>query len=227
MGKAYAVLCYLVFLGVVLWAVFFIEWGGLDAGRPASAGQAAAVDAALIALFAVQHSVMARAWFKARWLKSGERSTYVLVSSLLMALLFWQWRPLPGVLWQVQGGAALALRTLSFAGWVLVVGSTFLLDHFELFGLRQAFVKDAAPAAPAFRTPLVYRYVRHPLYLGFLIAFWAAPLMTVGHLLFALGMTGYVLIGIGLEERDLLRAFGATYRDYQTRVGMLLPFRRR
>jgi protein-S-isoprenylcysteine O-methyltransferase Ste14 len=176
---------------------------------------------------------MARRQFKEWWTQfvphSVERTTYVLLTSLVLLLLFWQWRPLPAVLWHIADPrAAMAVTVVAFVGWLIVLSSTFLINHFELFGLHQVasnLVGRPMPAQP-FRTPLLYGFVRHPLYLGFVIAFWAAPTMTVGHLLFAAVTTAYILVGIKLEERDLVEAFGDEYRRYQRRVSMLIPWRR-
>jgi len=240
--QAYGVACYGIFLALNAYAVGFVGnywtllgWEGvwfrsLDAGVSASLLEAASIDAGLIALFGVQHSVMARQNFKA-WLKRFvpadlERSTYVLASTLCLAVLFWQWRPIGPVLWDASDGAVgVGLAGVSLVGWLIVVRSTFLIDHAELFGLRQAFgaAAGALQDAAEFQTPGLYRAVRHPLYLGFLIAFWATPMMTVGHLLFAAGMTLYVLIAIPLEERDLSARFGKQYADYRKRVRALLP----
>ena len=230
----YAVAAYAFFFAVFLLLVGFV--GNLplpvtiDVGRAAPAGEAAAVDLLLIALFGVQHSVMARPAFKQWWTRlvpaPVERSTFVLAASLVLALLMWQWRPItsPDV-WRAQGGLATALGALSWAGWGVVLLSTFLINHFELFGLRQAFVSLLGRVIPSqeFRTPLLYKHVRHPIYLGFLIAFWATPRMTPGHLLFAIGCTVYILIGIWFEERDLVAHFGERYRRYREEAGMLLP----
>jgi protein-S-isoprenylcysteine O-methyltransferase Ste14 len=195
--------------------------------------EAIVVNLLLMTLFAVQHSVMARRRFKAWWTqyvpKAIERSTYVLTASLCLLLLFWQWRPIPAVVWRVDDpDFAAVVAMISLAGWVLVFTSTFLINHFELFGLSQVanHLVDRQPSPQQFRTPLFYKFVRHPLYLGFIIAFWAAPVMTVGHLLFAAVTTAYILVGIWLEERDLVETFGDQYRDYKHRVSMLIPWRK-
>jgi protein-S-isoprenylcysteine O-methyltransferase Ste14 len=188
-------------------------------------------------LFAVQHSVMARKEFKNWWTqyvpKSVERSTYVLFASLTLIVLFWLWRPMPAVIWHISNPElAMAVTGLSFLGWLIVLTSTWLINHFELFGLQQVVDNLAGHSIqqPAFRTPLFYKFVRHPIYLGFIIAFWATPTMTLGHLLFAAVTTAYVVVGITLEERDLVAQFGDEYRRYRERVSMLIPmlvFRRK
>jgi protein-S-isoprenylcysteine O-methyltransferase Ste14 len=234
LAVAYGGVCYLIFLGTLLYAVGFV--GDLvvpkcvDAGPPGPSAEAVAVNLLLLGLFAVQHSVMARPGFKRFWTRlvppPVERSTYVLASSLLLVLVFWQWRPLPGVVWEVrQPVAAAALWALFAAGWLVVLASSFLIDHFDLFGLRQVYLYAAGRpyVAPPFRTPALYRAVRHPIMLGFLIAFWATPVMTWGHLLFAATTTAYVFVGVGLEERDLRAAFGGAYEQYRQQVGMIVP----
>ncbi|SFK06528.1 methanethiol S-methyltransferase [Bradyrhizobium sp. Gha] len=233
----YGIAAYLVFFVTILYAVGFVMGlvvpKTIDTGTDTPSAEAVIINLLLMALFAVQHSVMARRRFKAWWTqfvpKPVERSTYVLFASLSLLLLFWQWRPLPAVVWDVDSpDLAVTLVTLSFTGWVLVFTSTFMINHFELFGLHQVtnhlVGKQTGPAR--FKTPLLYRFVRHPIYLGFIIAFWAAPTMTAGHLLFAAVTTGYILVGIALEEHDLTDLFGDEYRQYKQRVSMLIPWRR-
>jgi protein-S-isoprenylcysteine O-methyltransferase Ste14 len=195
--------------------------------------EALIVNLLLMSLFAVQHSVMARRQFKEWWTqyvpKSVERSTYVLFASLALVVLFWQWRPMPDVMWQVANpSVAMAVTGLSFVGWLLVLTSTFLINHFELFGVHQVVnnLAGRSMSEPRFKTPVLYKVVRHPIYLGFIIAFWAAPVMTVGHALFAAVTTAYIFVGIWLEERDLTELFGDEYRRYKERVSMLVPWRK-
>ncbi len=234
----YGTACYAVFLATFLYAVAFVTGAGvpkhIDNGAATPTLVALAIDLVLMTLFAVQHSVMARPAFKRWWTRFVpapiERSTYVLASSLVLALLFWQWRPLPDIVWEVDGGLARgAVYAIAALGWLLVLASTFLISHFELFGLRQVW-DLARKRAPAPETPFVvralYRIVRHPLMLGFLIAFWAAPTMTAGHLLFAAVTTAYIIVAVKcFEERDLIAQHGEAYRRYQREVPMLLPGR--
>ncbi|MEX0915397.1 MAG: methanethiol S-methyltransferase [Wenzhouxiangellaceae bacterium] len=203
----------------------------IDSSRATgSIAAAVAINLGLILAFGLQHSVMARMGFKS-WLKnrlpaSAERSVYVLLASLLLILLFWQWRPIPDIVWAAESTIATNLGWIVFAGgFAIVLVATFLIDHFDLFGLRQVWAqfRGQKPASPQFVTPMLYRLVRHPLYLGFLLAFWGGPVMTVGHLLFAMSMTVYVLIAIRLEERDLMHFLGQEYADYRMRVPMLIP----
>jgi methanethiol S-methyltransferase len=203
----------------------------IDSGAVGPISEALHVNVTLISAFATQHSVMAPRQFKEWWIryvpKTVERSTYVLLSSLALIALFVQWQPIPGVVWQIEDlSAALAVTVLSFAGFGLVLSSTFLIKHFELFGMNQvAYHLVGRQMAPhRFRTPLFYKFVRHPLYLGFIVAFWAAPTMTVGHLLFAAVTTAYIFVGIALEERDLIDVFGDEYRRYKARVSMIMPW---
>ena len=237
MAFFYGLVAYAVFLVSFLYAIGFVEGlvvpKTIDTGEVAPFTEALFVNLLLLSLFGVQHSVMARRQFKEWWTqyvpKSVERSTYVLVSSLALALLCWQWRAMPTVLWQIDNPQiAMAVIGLSFVGFLIVLTSTFLINHFELFGLHQVANNLAGRSMPAprFRTPLFYRIVRHPLYLGFVIAFWAAPTMTVGHLLFAAVTTAYIIVGASLEERDLIEMFGDDYRRYRARVSMLIPWRK-
>jgi protein-S-isoprenylcysteine O-methyltransferase Ste14 len=233
----YGLISYVIFFASFLYAIGFVEGlvvpKTIDGGAIVPLAAAVIVDLLLMSLFAFQHSVMARPQFKLWWTrlvpKSVERSTYVLFSSLALVLLFWQWRPMPAVIWQIGNPqVATAIVGLSLAGWLIVLTSTFLINHFELFGLHQVAnnLTGRAMPAPNFRTPLYYKFVRHPIYLGFIIAFWAAPTMTMGHLLFAAVTTAYIFVGIALEERDLVAVFGDEYRRYKNRVSMIVPWRK-
>jgi len=233
----YGLAAYLVFFVTILYAMGFISGLAvpktIDTGPVVPLTEALLVNLLLMSLFAVQHSVMARKEFKQWWTryvpKSVERSTYVLLASLALLLLFWQWRPIPTVIWHIADPRiAMAVTGLSLTGWVLVFAATFLINHFELFGLHQVVNNLVGREMPAarFRTPVLYKVVRHPIYLGFIIAFWVTPTMTAGHMLFAAVTTAYILVGILLEERDLVELFGDEYRRYRERVSMLVPWRR-
>ena len=234
----YGALCYLIFLGTFLYAIGFIGNFGvpttLDGARSGSLAVALAIDVALLGLFAMQHSIMARKWFKDWWTqivpRPLERSTYVLFSSLALILMFWLWRPLGGVVWSVQSPTGrLVLFALFAFGWVMVLVSTFLINHFDLFGLRQVwlYLRGRAYTTLKFGTPGPYRIVRHPLYVGWLFAFWSTPTMTFAHLLFSIATTAYILLAIQFEERDLAREHGGTYEAYRRSVPMLVPFAHR
>ena len=234
----YGSLSYVIFLGTFLYAVGFIGNFGvprtLDGAARGPFGISLAIDVGLLTLFAVQHSIMARKWFKDWWTrivpKPLERSTYVLFSSLALILLFWLWQPLGGVVWSVEDPAGrLALRGLFAFGWMLVLASTFLINHFDLFGLRQVwlYLLGRPYTTLRFGTPGPYRLVRHPLYVGWLFAFWSTPTMTFAHLLFSVATTAYILLAIQFEERDLAREHGEVYESYRRSVPMLIPFTRR
>lgn len=232
----YGCVAYLLFLATFLYAIAFVGGFGvpttLDAPAQAGFPKALAIDAALLGIFAAQHSLMARRWFKQWWTQvvpwAVERSTYVLAASLALDLLFWQWRPLGGTVWIIE---ARILRGFVWAifglGWLQVLVMTFYINHFDLFGLRQVwlYLLGRQYSRVGFATPAPYRFVRHPLYLGFLLAFWAAPTMTAAHLLFAVATSAYIVLAIQFEERDLISEYGSVYEDYRRRVPMLLPVR--
>jgi protein-S-isoprenylcysteine O-methyltransferase Ste14 len=230
----YGATAYAIFLGTFIYAIGFVSQylvpKTIDSGATTSPWRALSIDLLLLSMFAVQHSGMARQGFKRLFARFAspvvERSSYVLSASLTLLLLFWQWRPIPAVIWDIQNPipASLAIGG-GFLGWLIVLYSTFLISHFELFGLTQVITHFAGriTAPVKFKTPGLYRLIRHPIYLGFVIAFWSTPTMTLGHLLFALVTTAYIFVGIYLEERDLMSFFGDEYRRYRNRVAMLLP----
>jgi protein-S-isoprenylcysteine O-methyltransferase Ste14 len=232
----YGIFCYLVFFATFLYAIAFLgDFGGprtIDSGVEGSIGGALAINAGLLALFALQHSIMARSWFKRAWTRivppAVERSTYVLFSSVALIVLFWQWRPIGGLVWQVDNELGrMAIFWVYAAGWMLLLIATFLINHFDLFGLRQVYLhfRGQEYTSLAFRTPGLYRLMRHPIYFSWLCIFWATPRMTIAHLVFAVATTGYILMAIQLEERDLVRAYGDSYRRYKQQVPSILPVR--
>jgi protein-S-isoprenylcysteine O-methyltransferase Ste14 len=233
----YAAAVYGLFLAVLVYAVgFFAGFAvpkDIDAGVRSGWPLALAIDVGLLALFAVQHTVMARSWFK-RWLTRvlpgpAERATFVLGATLVLALLFWAWRPVGGEIWNLSGPAYAVIFAVQLAGWAVALSSTFMISHFDLFGMRQAWLhlRGTGYTPPAFTERGLYRRVRHPLMTGFVIVFWAAPVMTAGHLLFAAAATGYILAGIWFEERDLVRSLGPAYAAYLASVPALIPGLRR
>ncbi|HXS28233.1 MAG TPA: isoprenylcysteine carboxylmethyltransferase family protein [Steroidobacteraceae bacterium] len=231
----YSTVVYVLFLGTFLYAIGFVEGvlvpKTIDSGPAGGVPTAIVIDAVLLGIFALQHSIMARPAFKRVWTRivpeAAERSTYVLFATAALALICWQWQPLPRLVWSVdQPTAAAVIRAISWGGWGILLISTFLISHWQLFGLSQGFGRlfGRAPHEHSnFATPFFYRWLRHPIYAGFILAFWAAPHMSVGHLLFAALSTGYILVGIWFEERDLIAQFGERYESYRQRVGMLIP----
>ncbi len=230
----YGIACYAIFLIAFLYAIGFVGNvvvpKSIDSGGAVGLPESLLVNLILLGLFAVQHSVMARPGFKRWWTKivptPVERSTYVLFASLLLLLLFWQWRPMTGVIWNVEMPVAkVVLIGIFYLGWGIVLLSTFMINHFDLFGLRQVYfyLRNQESGEMAFKTTGLYKCIRHPIMLGFIVAFWATPHMTIGHLMFAVGTTAYILIGIHLEERDLVKFLGDDYKNYRGRVGMLIP----
>jgi methanethiol S-methyltransferase len=231
----YGVISYVIFLVAFLYLVGFVSGiivpKHIDSTPVAHLAMALLINAALLTLFGLQHSAMARPAFKRWWTQFVpqpiERSTYVLLSSLCLILLFWKWQPLGGIIWQVESGVAqLILRIGSLTGFLIVLLATFQINHFDLFGLRQVWIyfRRKPYTNVTFRTPLFYKYVRHPLYFGFLLAFWSTPVMTIAHLFFAVMTTGYILVAIQLEERDLINEFGESYLSYKRKLPMIIPF---
>lgn len=233
LSALYSACVYAFFFATFLYAIGFVEGiapTNLDSGSPGGMTTTVVIDLVLLAVFALQHSIMARPAFKRFWTrfvpKEAERSTYVLFATAALALLMWKWQPMPQTIWNIPDPlAADVVRFISYGGWAIVLLSTFLISHFQLFGVSQGFARllGGEIQEPKFSTPLFYRWLRHPIYAGFILAFWSAPRMTLGHLVFALATTGYIFVGIWFEERDLVAQFGARYVQYRQQVGMLFP----
>jgi len=230
----YSAIAYVAFLATFVYAIGFVEGVGvpktIDSGSAGNVAISILIDAVLLGVFALQHSVMARPAFKRLLTRivppAAERTTFVLLATAALALICWQWRPVPQLVWSVDGTLATAIiRAVSWGGWAMLLISTFLISHFELFGLAQGFARllGRSSVNPSFATPFLYRWLRHPIYAGFILAFWAAPHMSLGHLVFAVLTTGYIFVGIWFEERDLIAQFGERYSQYRRDVGMLLP----
>jgi len=230
----YGAICYVIFLFAFLYVIGFVGNvvvpKSVDTGAEGPLVTALIIDGVLLSLFAVQHSVMARQWFKKKWTQiipePIERSTYVLLASLILLLMFWQWQPIRTVVWDVENSTGrLLLKGLFWIGWGSVLFSTYLIDHFALFGMKQVtnYQKGVQGESLPFKTPALYKMTRHPLYLGFIVAFWSTPHMTVGHLFFAIMTTAYILVAIQFEERDLISFYGEQYRNYRQKVSMLIP----
>jgi len=234
----YGVIAYMIFMGVNLYGIGFVGdivvLKSIDSGMEESLIKALIINTLLISLFAIQHSVMARNDFKKWWTKfipqSIERSTYVIISAFLLMMAMWHWKPIFIIVWDVGNPFGyFFLESLFWIGWVIVILSTFMIDHFDFFGLRQVYLnlKNVEYKPLEFRIVALYKYVRHPMMFGLILAFWSTPRMTVGHITFSITMTAYILIGVTLEERDLVRSFGERYKEYQRKVPMLVPFLKR